>query len=150
MSTGLSGIKDIPYFLVGAALLLGTGLLLNKGCAHLAGSYERQELQVKQLEALKMPENTKLIKKFRSNPGYSHVWIVYSYQTTLPIQHLYKYYKNQAAKNHWVCYKSCNITVYNGDKTIKWYKQDHTLQLYFYTNTNLEKYNFSITVRWNR
>jgi hypothetical protein len=150
MSTGLSGIKDLPYFLLGSALLLGTMLLLNKGCAHLAGSYERQELQVKQLEALRIPENTELIKKFESTPDYSHVWITYSYQTTLPSQRVYEYYKKQASANQWVCYKNCNTEIYSGEDTVFWYKQDHTLRLYYYTDTNLEEYNFSIMIEWNK
>jgi len=149
MSTGLNGIKDFPYFLVGVALLFGTGLLLNKGCAHLAGSYERQELQVKQLETLGIPENTQLVDKFESTPGYSHVWVDGTFQTNLPRQRVYEYYKKRASANQWICSKNCDTEIYSGNDTVSWYKKDHILQLY-YSNANLAEYAYVITIDWKR
>lgn len=149
MSTGLNGIKDLPYFVLGSALLLGVALLLNKGCAHLAGSYERQELQVKQLKALGIPENTVHIEEFKSTPGYSHVWVDETFQTNLPKQRVYKYYKKQALANYWACSKNCNTEIYNGNDTISWYKKDHILQLY-YSNANLADYSYVISINWKR
>ncbi len=150
MSTGLNGIKDLPYFLLGSALLLGTMLLINKGCAHLAGSYERQERQVKQLEALGIPEKTVLIKKFKSTPSYSRVWITYSYKTTLPKQRVYEYYKKQASTNQWVCDENCDTEIYNGKGYVLWHKKDHTLSLDYYTSTDINDPNFSIEIGWGR
>jgi len=156
MSTGsgLNGIKDLPYFLVGSALLLGIIFLLNKGCAHLSGSDKQQEFQVQQLEALKLPDNTNIFDKFDSTPGYDRAWITYSYKTHSTRQDIFDFYLRNLKKNNWVCYKGCNAKTldmnnYDPEDGILWYKKENYLQLRFgaYENNILKYY---IMISWER
>ncbi len=151
MSSGLSGLKDLPYFLIGSALLLGTMLLLNKGCAHLAGTDIRQDNQVKQIEALGFPENTKLIKKWRSTPGYSQVGASYSYETSLSQNTIVSFYTKRIIQSNWGESEVTKELDSNGEEITfyVWRKKKEHLTLSFMPR-NSNKLMYSIRIHWNQ
>ncbi len=152
MSSGLSGLKDLPYFLIGSALLLGTMLLLNKGCAYLAGTDIRQDNQVKQIEALGFPENTKLIKKFESGSNYARTWVDFTYETSLPQNVIVNFYEKKLIQSNWQKGTvTKGKTSYNKETTTyHWQKDEEKLELYFYIPENSNKFNYIITIDWRR